>query len=180
MFSKNARWLFVVAGTLLLVLFGLLSQPEKVSADWQADSAANSCLTCHEDLYYLHDTGCWYCMTPVHKDRCTDCHEGNSTSMKMEVSHIGMIAHPQEQNGAKCLECHSEEEIKTRLETFDSELGFGVAIKANDYTPARTVSLGLTNVKEANPFLESWKWLTGGTLLFGFWLLLVLISPKKP
>lgn len=180
MLPKIARWFFVAAVPLMVLLLGTLSQPGKVSADWQPVPPANSCLTCHEDLYYLHDTGCLYCMTPAHKDRCADCHEGNVKSMKTEEAHLGMIAHPQEQNGKKCLECHSVEETTTLLQKFNSEIGFDVVIAAEGYVPRNETVLGLSNPKETNPFLASWKWIAGASLFFGLWLWLVLASPTRP
>jgi len=118
-----------------------------------------------------------YCMTPVHKDRCTDCHEGNSTSMKVEESHLGMLAHPQENDGAKCLECHTAQDAQTRLTTFESKGGFDAVIKAEAYTPSVEAESGFPEV--ANPMIE-WKWAAGASILFGMWLLLVLFSPLKP
>ena len=110
MFTKTNRWIVCFDVSLLVVLAAIFSLPVQASAQ-TAGTSDNSCLTCHEDLYYLHDTGCWYCMTEAHKDRCVDCHEGNPTSMKVEESHLGMLAHPQENDGAKCLECHEQSEL---------------------------------------------------------------------
>lgn len=180
MLVKPFHWIFAFAVTLLVVVGGMFSQPEQVYAGSQADLVSNTCLTCHEDLYYLHDTGCGYCMTVAHKDRCTDCHEGNSASLKTEAAHLGMIIHPQEQNGAKCLECHTEEEAKTLLQTFDANVGFDTVITAKAYSPERGMTLGFTEIDERNTFLENWKWIVGTSLVFGLWLFLVLVSPTKP
>lgn len=175
--QKITRWIFVLS--LVLFVGMLLSMPVQASAQ-TAGASDNSCLTCHEDLYYLHDTGCWYCMTPVHKDRCVDCHEGNPTSMKAEESHLGMLSHPQENNGAKCLECHEQADLQNRLTTFDAKNGgFDEAIKAEAYTPSVEAESGFPEIVEANPMVE-WKWAVGASIVFGLWLLLVLFSPLKP
>src|SRR5437763_1657371 len=112
--QKVTRWFFAL--TLILIVGMLLILPVQVSAARPAGASENSCLTCHEDLYYLHDSGKLYCLTD-HTDRCTNCHEGNSVVMKKEESHLGLIAHPQESNGAKCQECHTAQEVQTRLVT---------------------------------------------------------------
>jgi hypothetical protein len=177
MFTKTNRWMFLLTISLLVVLAAIFSLPAQASAQ-MAGTSDNSCLTCHEDLYYLHDTGCWYCMSPVHKDRCIDCHEGNPTTMKAKESHLGMLAHPQENNGAKCLECHEQADLQNRLTTFDAKNGgFDTVIKAEAYTPPVEAESGFPEVAE--PMIE-WKWAVGASILFGLWLVLVLFSPLKP
>jgi hypothetical protein len=173
--QKVTRWFFVL--TFILFVGMLLTLPAQASAAQSVGASDNSCLTCHEDLYYLHDMGCWYCMTPVHKDRCTDCHEGNPTSMKVEESHLGMLPHPQENNGAKCLECHEQADLQNRLTSFDTNGGFDEVIYAEAYTPSSKANSGFPEAAE--PMIE-WKWAIGASVLFGLWLLLVLFSPLKP
>lgn len=179
MLTKTNRWVFAVAAALLVVLFGMLSRPVQVSAAQVTDATPNSCLTCHEDLYYLHDTGKLYCLTD-HTDRCVNCHEGNATVMKKEESHLGLIAHPQENNGEKCLECHVQQDAQTRLTAFESEGGFGTVIKPEAYTPPVAVAAGFPDVPEATSFVDKLPWLAGALVLFGFWLILFFSSPQKP
>ena len=62
MFTKTNRWMFILTVSLLVVLAAIFSQPARASAVQSAGVSDNTCLTCHEDLYYLHDAGCWYCM----------------------------------------------------------------------------------------------------------------------
>jgi hypothetical protein len=173
---KFARWIVALTPVLFVAAL-LVFMPVQVSAAQPADASDNSCLTCHENLYYLHDMGCWYCMTEAHKDRCVDCHEGNLTSMKVEESHLGMFPHPQENGGAKCLECHEQSELASVLETFEANGGFDVVIKAESHAPAVAAESGFPEVAE--PIIE-WKWAVGASVLFGLWLVLVLFSPLKP
>jgi hypothetical protein len=181
MFTKTNRWMLILTVSLLVVLAAIISQPAQASASQHAGASDNSCLTCHEDLYYLHDTGCWYCMTPAHKDRCIDCHVGNPTSMKVEESHLGMLAHPQENNGAKCLECHEQAVVQTHLVTFEANRGgFNEVIRAEAYTPSAEAEAGFLEVAKVNPIVANWKFLTGTSLIFGLLLVLVLVSPLKP
>jgi len=179
MFTKTNRWIFALTATILVVLFGMLSLPVQASAQ-TAGASDNSCLTCHEDLYYLHDSGCSYCMTPALRDRCVDCHEGDPTTMKVELSHLGMLPHPQENSGAKCLECHKQDELAGVLNTFDANGGFDVVIKAESHAPDYQVEADFPKVEEVSPLAASWKWLVGASVAFGLWLVLVLFSPLKP
>jgi hypothetical protein len=119
-------------------------------------------------------------MTEAHKDRCVDCHEGNPNSMKVEESHLGMLAHPQENDGAKCLECHEQADLATVLNTFDTNGGFDVVIKAESHAPDYQVEAGFPVVEEVSPLVANWKWLVGASIAFGLWLVLILFSPLKP
>ncbi|MCA2000625.1 MAG: hypothetical protein LDL51_02045 [Chloroflexi bacterium] len=179
MTAQTYRWIFVLTISLLAALAALASLPAQASAQ-TAGASDNTCLTCHEDLYYLHDTGCWYCMTPVHKDRCVDCHEGNPASTKIEESHLGMLAHPQENGGAKCLECHEQADLQSRLTAFDAKGGFDEVVRAEAYVPSAQAEAGLPAIEEVSPLTANWKWLVGGFIAFGVWLILVFFSPLKP
>jgi len=179
MLTKPVHRIFVLTTALLIVLLAMLSLPARASAEGPTDAVENSCLSCHENLYYLYDTGRHCCIT-AHKDRCVNCHEGNATAMKKEESHLGLIVHPQENNGEKCLECHTTEVVQTRLAEMASTVGFDTVIKAEPYTPSVQVAAGFPGVAEANQFQEKLPWIAGALTLFGLWLLLVLFSPTKP
>jgi len=179
MSTKPNRWIFVLTAAVFVVLLAMLSVPIKVSATQESKPASNSCLICHEDLYYLHDLGKFYCVT-THADRCVGCHEGNAAAMKMEEAHIGLINHPQANNGAKCQECHTPQVAQTRLVKFASVGGFDTVIQANVYTPSGEVSSGFPDIPEANPLLENLPWLAGALVLSGLWLILILFSPQNP
>ncbi|HRJ57907.1 MAG TPA: hypothetical protein PLV64_16565 [Anaerolineales bacterium] len=175
MLPKDKHPFLITAMLSLFVLIGVLALPAQASAAPQMDdSSPNSCLSCHENLYYLHDTGCWYCVT-AHKDRCADCHEGNPSAYKEEEAHAGMILHPQENNGEKCLECHTAEEAQLKLNEFESVNGFNTVIHADVYTHSEFVKTDFPDVTASN-LLETWFWLGAGFLAFGFWLSLVLRS----
>jgi hypothetical protein len=177
--AQTYRWIFVSTVSLLAALAAIFSLPAQASAQ-TAETSDNSCLTCHEDLYYLHDTGCWYCMTEPHKDRCVDCHEGDPTSMKIEDSHLGMLAHPQENGGAKCLECHEQADLQNRLSAFDVRGGFDKVVRPEAYIPSAQAEAGFPAAEEVSPLAANWKWLISGIAAFGIWLILVLFSPLKP
>jgi hypothetical protein len=175
MLTKTNRWILALTVILFVVLFTMLSLPVQAFAVQTTDS----CLTCHEDMYYLNDTGKLYCLTD-HTDRCINCHEGNAAVMKKEESHVGLIARPQENNGAKYMECHTAQVAQARLAKFASVGGFDTVIKADAYTPSAEVAAGFPDVSEANPLVENWQFVVGAFVLFGFWWMLVLFSPMKP
>jgi hypothetical protein len=172
------RWIFVLSAFLFIVLFAILSLPVEVSAAHATGVTSNSCLTCHENLYYLHDTGKYYCITE-HKDRCVNCHEGNAAMMNKDESHLGLIAHPQKDDGAKCQQCHPDD-TQERLATFASLGGYKPIIEAVSYVPPSTVVAGFPEITEPNHIVENLPWLAGAIIIFGFWLVLILLSPQKP
>ncbi|MDO9301495.1 MAG: hypothetical protein Q7T89_08925 [Anaerolineales bacterium] len=172
--QKVTRWFFVL--TFILFVGMLLTLPAQASAAQSVGASDNSCLTCHEDLYYLHDTGKLYCLAN-HTDRCVGCHEGNATVMNKVESHLGLLAHPQENNGAKCQECHTPQDAQVRMTNFEANNGFAKVIKAEAYTLSVEAESGFPDVAEA---MIEWKWAAGASVLFGLWLLLVLFSPLKP
>lgn len=179
MLSKTTRWILILSVPVLVVMFALLILPVRASAAQATEPATNSCLTCHEDLYYLYDSGKLYCLTD-HTDRCTNCHEGNATVMKEEEAHVGLVVHPQEKDGEKCLECHSAQVTQDRLAIFASEGGFDTVIKAEAYTPSSKTATDFPDLQKANLLFEKLSWLTGASVFFGVWLVLVLFSPVKP
>lgn len=177
MFPKRSLWIFLLLAALFTAALAI--RPVQVSAaQTTVEPAANSCLTCHEDLYYLHDTGKWYCITE-HKDRCVNCHEGDPATLNKDASHLGLIAHPQQNNGEKCLQCHPQDS-QERLATFAQLGGYKTMPETQVYTPSIAAKAGFPQVTEANPLSEKLPWVIGGVFFFGFWLILVLFSPLKP
>ena len=178
MSTKPNRWIIALATTLLVVLSLLLGLPAQASAASAAASSSNSCLTCHEDLYYLHDTGKAYCLAE-HADRCVNCHQGDPTTLNEAASHQELIAHPQQDNGQKCNQCHPGD-ARAHLDTFASLAGYKPVMQASPYTVEAESTSGFPAVSEPHPFTQSLPWIAGAIVLFGIWLVLVLFSPQKP
>ncbi|OIN88554.1 MAG: hypothetical protein AUJ21_10815 [Anaerolineae bacterium CG1_02_58_13] len=176
MLPKSNRWLFVVLAILLVAAWTV--RPLKVSAAQAATPPSNSCLSCHEDLYYLHDTGKWYCITE-HKDRCVNCHEGDAIVLNKDASHLGLVAHPQKNNGEKCLECHPQD-AEARLAKFASLGGYKTITETEPYIPPSVEASVLPIEPVMNRIAKNLPWAAGGVVLFGLWLALVLASPLKP
>ncbi len=176
MFTKNNHWLPILAAILLAVLFAVYL-PTRATAAQSMDTVPNSCLSCHEDLYYLYDTGSHYCLA-AHADRCTNCHQGNNATVKQEEAHIGLLARPQENDGAKCRECHTPQEARDRMTTFALQSGgFGTVLQEPAYISSVRPSSEFPEVPQESGV---WPWLAGAAVLFGLWLALVLLSPVRP
>lgn len=93
-----------------------------------------TCAKCHEDLYFLHDTGNWFCIRESPME-CVDCHGGNPSSFKKEEAHAQRKAHPIINDDIfKCQECHPDECIE-RVEFFDQTGGISQVRVAAPYTP---------------------------------------------
>lgn len=179
MSTKTNHWIFLLGTFLFVLLLAILSLPAVVSAAPSPGSTSNSCLTCHEDLYYLHDMGSHYCITD-HKDRCINCHEGNKAETIEEQAHFGMILHPQNNEGAKCQECHAAD-APAMIDSFAAGSGgFATVIKAEAYVPSAEAESGFPSTTEESQFVKNGVWAAGAVVLFGFWLALVLLSPQKP
>lgn len=154
------------------ILYTMFAFPDQASATHKPETISNSCISCHEDLYYLHDTGKNYCVTEM-EERCVNCHAGNSTVMDEEKAHAGLIASPQKENGTRCQECHTQD-AQDRLATFASKGGYKEVIEVISYAPTNKITVGFPELHEPNPIVEGLPWIAGGLLLFSLWLILVL------
>jgi hypothetical protein len=66
------------------------------------------CRTCHEPLYYLHDTGSWTCLCEAAGPACADCHGGQPAATGADEAHAGMRANPLQDDAAACQSCHPD------------------------------------------------------------------------
>ena len=177
MSRKHNQWIFTMGVFLLSILLLTMIPAYKVLAS-AGTTTSNSCFTCHEDLYYLHDLGKGYCLSEQ-TDRCVNCHEGNPGTMIKDASHTGLIAHPQKENGAKCQECH-QEDSQERLISFASLAGYKPIVESISYVPSTNVEEGFPGEIQANTAVENLPIAALAILLFLLWLVLVLSSPQKP
>ena len=111
---------------LVLVMAVLLVLPANATAPTvrPADAATEpACNTCHDNLYYLYDSGKAYCTTEA-RSRCVDCHGGDPAALDEATAHAGMIAHPVT-NGdvSSCRDCHGEE-YEAYVRTFGDIAGY--------------------------------------------------------
>ena len=179
MFHKSVLITISLLGILTLAILFLPNQVSHTfAAQAEEKSVGLTCVSCHEDLYHLHDTGKWYCITE-RKDDCANCHEGNVSVTNREEAHLGLIVHPQRNNGEKCLECHPQD-VHARLEKFASLGGYKTIADIRPYVPSGAPTGGYPNTLDASSPVDNWPWAVGGIFAFGFWLALVLFSPTKP
>jgi hypothetical protein len=101
--------------------------------------------------------------------------------MDKDQAHFELVPHPQENEGAKCQECHVDD-TQTRLATFASlSGGYKSVIEPVVYTPkAEEEADGFPAAPAENQFIKNWIWLVGAIALFGLWLALIFLSPQKP
>jgi hypothetical protein len=102
--SATKRIAFVLASLFAIVLS--LCMPGPALAEQDTPETPSNCIVCHENLYYLHDTGKYFCVNEA-SQRCVDCHGGDPTATDKESAHFDRSAHPVV-NGdiSKCQECH--------------------------------------------------------------------------
>jgi len=90
-----------------LLLSLLIATPASAQSPTPGVDNGN-CIKCHENLYFLHDTGNWFCIreSPM---PCVDCHGGNPAGSTKESAHYDRSAHPiLNEDISVCRECHVE------------------------------------------------------------------------
>lgn len=180
MFQINLRSVTYLGAAGLIVLLAALSAVGMVSADEPGPVSANvQCISCHENLYFLHDTGNWFCLreSPM---TCVDCHGGNPNTLDKNLAHAQRTAHPiLNQDVSKCRQCHPQE-CDERVAYFDSTAGISKVKVAAPYTPIYTP--GSTSVelqqREADWLLAVWEILPLA-LVTGLALLAYFILRRK-
>lgn len=111
--------------TLLGLVTAILTFTVSSNAYAQAATPFNengTCASCHEDLYFLHDTGNWFCLreSPM---QCVDCHGGDPNTFNQEQAHTNREPHPiLNEDVSKCQECHPEE-CDERVMIFEKTAG---------------------------------------------------------
>jgi len=80
-----------------------------------------NCVYCHENQYYLYDSGKYFCLceAPMH---CIYCHGGRTDSYKKEVAHDGLVLYPTREHALRCQGCHTEDYM-SRVVKFDTVAG---------------------------------------------------------
>ncbi len=117
----------------------------------------NGCINCHENLYFLHDTGKWFCIC-AEQMTCTCCHGGNPETNDEATAHQGMELYPVDGENQVCLNCH-ETDSTERIETFVNVAG---TEPFHSQTTSRRAALPETHVDQlANSgqiqALEPWQ-----------------------
>lgn len=135
MMKRQISSLLVLPVMIAALIFIPLSMPTVLSADAPAPTPVQgNCVGCHENLYFLHDTGNWYCLrqSPM---SCVDCHGGNPAATTREDAHISRAAHPVVNDDiSRCQQCHPAE-CTERMRIFDQNAGISEVLVAMPYTP---------------------------------------------
>jgi hypothetical protein len=133
---------------LLLMLaasIAVLSSTTPAAAQAATPDPDDSCLSCHEQLYRLHDIGKAFCLCGAPMN-CTCCHGGVTGELDEEAAHLGMVANPLTDNAPPCQSCHPDD-FDARQAIFAARAGLGAtpcptmeAFVAALVPPAATVS----------------------------------------
>lgn len=128
-----------------------------------------TCIGCHEDLYFNHDTGQWFCIreSPM---SCVFCHGGDPTATTQEGAHYDRSAHPVvNEDISVCRDCHPEDCFDC-VSAFDRVAGIkDVRMAAPVIAPHASKQIpGLPATEKQEPV----NWL----LLFDVLVVIVVIS----
>lgn len=133
----HSAWITLVG---IVITIMTLAMSSKVYAQASYPFTENgTCASCHEDLYFLHDTGKWFCIreSPM---RCVDCHGGDPFAFQKEDAHDSREAHPiLNEDISKCQECHPAE-CDERVVKFVSIAGISEVLVAVPYQTRPTLS----------------------------------------
>jgi hypothetical protein len=137
----SRKYCFLTLLILLSALMAGLAVTPKMAYANQAQPISNhdTCINCHEDLYFLHDTGKWFCLREAPM-ACVDCHDGDPTAVTKDKAHTNRAAYPViNENITKCQECHPEKSSE-RVQIFKEVAGISPVIVAVAYVPVAVVS----------------------------------------
>lgn len=153
---------FMFAG---LIYFGFILQTPARAQDTSLPEES-ACRICHEDLYYLYDTGKWYCLCSEQRT-CSGCHEGVDGVWDVDAAHAGLVANPLAQGARVCQDCHPDD-AQVYIEKFAAvawiDLNPTPRPTQTAYVPLKLAAgeEPFTPALEAKPF-EAWQ-----KLAFGF------------
>lgn len=144
----------------VMVLF-LLIFPNGIGyAEEPVPPKDDGCISCHESLYYLYDTGKDFCLC-VEKMTCTCCHGGNPQSLVEEEAHEGMVLYPITRDASQCQQCH-QVDYQERVERFTLVAGVNdfhptsVAVSTGHSTEVGSLTSELGN-ETLGRLLEPWR-----------------------
>ena len=147
MYSKKTFTLLATITSFTVLMLLVLATPAQAQEGTEKVDNGN-CITCHEQLYYLHDTGNWFCIceSPM---RCVDCHGGNPAATTEETAHYDRSAHPViNEDISRCETCHVEE-CADRVNTLDKKVRIS-EVKEATYIPVSSVSNPTESLPAAN------------------------------
>jgi len=157
---------------LFLLAFGMMVNVQAAQAQSGTSENGESCRSCHENLYLLHDTGKSFCLC-AEEMTCTCCHGGNPDAGTAEEAHLGMTLSPVHAESIPCQQCHPED-ADAHIEKFAAMAGVS---SFHPPAPTQTAFAVIANPTSTAPaplhWLESWQWIGLGGLGVGLIFLVV-------
>jgi hypothetical protein len=155
MFAKGRfRRFFIAALAGAFSLLAIWTVP--AHAQISIPQAEPKCVNCHENLYWLHDTGKWFCLNEDTPMTCVGCHGGNPQAVTQEAAHAKRAAYPAvNENISKCQECHPKQ-ASERVALFSQVAGIGFVKVSLPYRPAIAAGTGIIPVtaqENKNPWV---------------------------
>lgn len=152
-----------IGGAMMCLLIICLLWAIPAQAQDPAPENDANCISCHENRYYLYDTGKWYCLceAPMH---CVYCHGGRTDSYKQAIAHEGLVLYPTQEYAARCRTCH-EQDYMSRIVKFESVAGIGsplavMPVEAGMFATAEPMGISAGQVYP----LEPWRLVSLGLL----------------
>jgi hypothetical protein len=142
-----------------------LSIPSRVYAQETPPIPENgTCISCHEDLYFLHDTGNWFCIREAPM-QCVDCHGGDPYTFNQEAAHANRQSHPIiNEDVSKCQECHPAE-CNERVLKFERVAGISDVMVSVPYQPKPTTVLEQPLDTQTGKVVEYPGWVSAREIL---------------
>jgi hypothetical protein len=181
------RRIFTLSFIIGLTVVVLLTMPGALPSVYAQEALPTAdhgtCIKCHENLYFLHDTGKWFCIreSPM---RCVDCHGGDPSSLKQEVAHASREAHSiVNEDVSTCQECHPAE-CAERVRKFDQVAGISNVLVAVPYQPRPVAKSELSQQAQPGEPAQYPVWLAAlevitPSLISGLALILYLIQHRR-
>lgn len=172
---SSLKWLTAIVVVGVLSFSTATSRADSVAVAY--NNEGSTCLSCHENLYYLYDTGKWFCVAKAPMD-CVNCHGGDPTTLDQTAAHQHRTAHPII-NGdtTTCQQCHTED-CADRVQQFDRIAGISQNIKVAVSTQPQVAAAPPPIVQSPAPAVDpvGVLWSLGGVVIMlaalgGLWLL---------
>lgn len=132
------------------------------------------CRQCHEQQYYLYDSGKWYCLCRAPMT-CVHCHGGNGGETNAELAHKNMLTNPFANHAAVCQNCH-EEDSQVRVNEFVKRAG-GTRPVGMESQPAFYAAAPQPFPETEPRMLGFWEWFS--VALMSIVLVMIVIAWLK-
>jgi hypothetical protein len=156
-----SHWFFITALAGTFTLLAIWTVP--AHAQIPIPQAEPKCISCHENLYLLHDTGKWFCLNEETPMTCVGCHGGNPQATTQEAAHAKRAAYPiVNENIGKCQECHSQQ-ASERVTLFGQVAGISAIMVSLPYSPVIAAETKVSQV--TNKENSYWILVTGAVVI---------------